>query len=379
MKLEHIAEEFDQCIKCGLCLATCPVGKELFLEKYTPRGKIQLAKFYGRESLDLSAHCRDIFAKCLLCGSCSVTCPSGVDLNKVFVSMRERIADRRGFHPRVRQALDSLLENHNISEDANQERGEWREDMRDLPADMYEKDRAATAYFVGCVASFFPTVQSIPRAVAGILTAAGLDFAVLAGDEWCCGFPLIGAGAPEKARALMQHNLEKINALGAERVVFSCPSCLRSWKEYYDPDLELLHDSEILDNLLSEGRLEFQELNLTVTYHDPCDLGKNSGVYEAPRKVLEAVPGLSLVELENNRDRSICCGGGGNVEMVAAPLSESIARRKIEEIQATGASTVVTACQQCVRTMQTYLRRHKTALEVLDIAQLVQRALKHDT
>ena len=91
MLLSNIADEFDQCIKCGLCSATCPVGKELFLEKYTPRGKIQLAKRYAAGDLEISEHFRDIFAKCLLCGACSVTCPSGVEVKEVLVGMREEI------------------------------------------------------------------------------------------------------------------------------------------------------------------------------------------------------------------------------------------------------------------------------------------------
>ncbi len=114
MELNHLAEEFDQCIKCGLCLATCPVCKELLLEKYTPRGKIQLARFYDQGILPLSDHYRDIFGKCLLCGACSVTCPSGVDLNKVFLTLREAIATHKGPHPMMEKVVQSLDENQGI-------------------------------------------------------------------------------------------------------------------------------------------------------------------------------------------------------------------------------------------------------------------------
>ncbi len=376
MVLDSLAEEFSQCNKCGLCLATCPVCKELLLEKYTPRGKIQLARFYAQGALDLSDHYRDIFATCLLCGSCRVTCPSGVDLNRVFVGMREEIGSKRGLHPKVQPVVESLLENHNISDEDNSERAEWRELMGDLPEHMYEKKRAEVVYFVGCVASFFPMVQSIPQNLVRILDEAGVDFAILGGEEWCCGFPLIGAGAPDKLEQMRDHNVQKVKALGAKTVIFSCPSCYRTWKEYYDTDLELFHDTQFIQYLIERDGLKLKRVEKTVTYHDPCDLGRNGGVYKAPRAILEAIPGLTLVEMENNRAKSICCGGGGNLEMTNPGLSRRLAMKKIEEIKATGTSTVVTACQQCVRTIKGAARRQKIDLEVMDITELVAQAIQ---
>jgi heterodisulfide reductase subunit D len=115
---------------------------------------------------------------------------------------------------------------------------------------------------------------------------------------------------------------------------------------------------------------------MTVTYHDPCDLGRGARVYENPREVIRSIPGITFVELPHNREDCRCCGGGGNLEMVDAKLSAEIAKAKIEEILSTGAQAVVTSCQQCVRTMVTYVRRNKISLEVLDITQLIQKALK---
>jgi len=372
---KNIADEFDQCIKCGLCSATCPVGKELFLEKYTPRGKIQLAKRYAAGDLDISEHYRDIFAKCLLCGACSVTCPSGVELKEVLVGMREEIVRTVGIHPNVEPAIQSLVLNHNISDEENSERGDWRDDINELPDHMYEKDRAEVVYFVGCVSSFFPMVQSIPQNMVRILEAADVDFTILAGKEWCCGFPLIGAGAPGKMGELIEHNIEQIKGLGATQMVFSCPSCYRTWKEYYNTDLALFHSTQFIQKLIEEGAVSLGELHETVTYHDPCDLGRNGGVFDAPREVLGSIPGLTLLELENSRAQSICCGGGGNLEMADSVLSGSIARNKVAEIRRTGAKTVVTSCQQCIRTIKGKVRREKIDLDVLDITDLVVRAM----
>lgn len=378
MKPDILAEEFDQCIKCGLCLASCPVCKEMLLEKYSPRGKIQLARYYSQGDLDLSDHYREIFSKCLLCGACSVTCPSGVDLKKVFVHMREQIVNKEGLHPTMERVVQSLLENRNISDLDNLERGEWRDFLDDLPDHMYEKQKAEALYFVGCVASFFPSVQTIPEKLVQILDAADVDFAILGGEEWCCGFPLIGAGVADKVEQLKRHNLEKVRALGAKRMIFSCPSCYQTWTEHYDTDLELFHSTQFMEKLIKDDTILLKEMNMRVTYHDPCDLGRSSEVYDAPRKILKSIPGLTFVELEKNRAQSVCCGGGGNLEMADSNLSGAVAQKKIEEIQKADAKTVVTSCQQCVRTIKSRARAQKIDLNVLDITELVIQAMSRD-
>ena len=139
---------------------------------------------------------------------------------------------------------------------------------------LYQHDKADVVYFTGCVASYFPMAQKIPMAFAQILDAAGTDFTLLGEDEWCCGFPLLGAGMPEKAEFLIEHNKEAVSAKGASEVVFACPSCYQIWRELYHSDFKLSHASDFLLRLLKEGKVPLNELDLTVTYHDPCDLGR---------------------------------------------------------------------------------------------------------
>jgi heterodisulfide reductase subunit D len=204
---------------------------------------------------------------------------------------------------------------------------------------------------------------------------AGVDFTILGGEEWCCGFPLIGAGMPEKVKTLMDHNLEKVKQVGAEAVVFTCPSCYHTWKHLYKTDVKLYHASEMLEQMIKDKRISLKKIHRTVTYHDPCDLGRNSGVYEAPREVLKAIPGIRLVELAQNRQLSVCCGGGGNLEMVDPELSGRVAQMKLEEIKETGADMVVSSCQQCLRTIASRARRQKMPLEVRDLTDLVAEAM----
>jgi heterodisulfide reductase subunit D len=158
---------------------------------------------------------------------------------------------------------------------------------------------------------------------------------------------------------------------GVERVVFACPSCYHTWMEEYKTDIEIFHSTQFIKKLIDEGKINFKEKKIKVTYHDPCDLGRASGIYEAPRGVLRAIPGVELVEMEGHREQCKCCGGGGNLEMVDPELSAALAQQKIKEIQATGAQTVITSCQQCVRTIMTTARRKKIPVTAMDITEFV--------
>jgi heterodisulfide reductase subunit D len=271
----------------------------------------------------------------------------------------------------------NVAESHNVFGEDNEERAEWVEECEDSTEEGLCKETAEVVYFTGCVAAFFPVAQQIPVALAGIFQAAEVDFTLLGQNEWCCGFPLVGAGLPDQVQESIAHNLDAVAEKRASKVVFSCPSCYQMWQENYPyPDhVEIFHSTEFLFWLIREKRLKFREVPLRVTYHDPCDLGRGAREFDAARAVIRAIPGVELVELERNRENCRCCGGGGNLEMIDGELSSRITERKIHEIQATGAQVVVTSCQQCVRTMTTWVRRNEAPLQVLDIARLVARAL----
>jgi heterodisulfide reductase subunit D len=382
----------DSCVKCGSCVDVCPVyvqnqqlettmgGVYSNLKSFIRRGYGFLDMVLGssRANREFPKEYSDQAYLCTLCGRCKVVCPAFIDTKDVRIAARCFVVDRGTTPEMMGRLAENLSTDRNISGEPVEERPMWVEDLRQAPKDMYQKDRAKIVYFVGCVASYFPMAQKIPQSFVQILDQAGVDFTILGEEEWCCGFPLIGAGMVEKAKELMEHNLQKVAEVGAESVVFACPSCYHTWKERYRAHVSLFHATEFLEKLINEGKIKFKELNVTVTYHDPCDLGRSSDVYEEPRRILRSIPGLKLVELEHNREDCTCCGGGGNLEMVDPKLATAIAKSKIEEIQRTGAEMVVTACQQCVRTMATYARRNKVPIEVIDITMLVHRALKRE-
>jgi heterodisulfide reductase subunit D len=380
----------DSCVKCGSCVDICPVyAQTQHLE--TTMGEIStnlksfIRKAYGfpgmlfgssRKVEDVLKVYSDHSYLCTLCGRCKVVCPAFIDTKDLRVAARGFMVEK-GEYPQVMGRLaETLSKDHNITGEPNEDRPMWVEDLREVPEHMYQRERAEVVFFVGCVASYFPMVQRIPQSFVQILDKAGVDFTILGGEEWCCGFPLIGAGMKKEAEALIRHNVEKVKEKGVERAVFACPSCYHTWMEEYETDIEIFHSTQFIKELIDGGKISFKEKKVKVTYHDPCDLGRASDVYDPPRDILRAIPGVELVEMESNREQCKCCGGGGNLEMVDPGLSAALAQEKIKEIQATGADTVITACQQCVRTIMTTARRNKIPVKAMDVTEFVLSTMR---
>jgi len=368
-------DEVARCNKCGFCLPNCPIYKIEGKESAAPRGRNAITRAVIEKKLEISPEIEKSIFSCLGCGACTAACMPKVETKELIFRDRQCLVGE-GFYPKIADRLAKTLdEAHNITDDDNEDRGEWQELIKDLPEHAFEKEHAEVIFFVGCVASFFPMAQKIPAHMAQIMDRAKVDFTILGGEEWCCGFPLFGAGMPDKIEALMAHNLKKIEQVGAETIVFTCPSCYHTWKHLYQAEIKLLHATQLIDELIKDQRITLKELNATVTYHDPCDLGRNSDIFEEPRNVLKAIPGLKLVELADNRQLSVCCGGGGNLEMVDPELSGKVAQMKLDEIRKTGADTVVSSCQQCLRTIASRARRKKIDIKVKDLTELVVEAM----
>jgi heterodisulfide reductase subunit D len=384
--------ELEACTNCQACADICPAVSAaedgelsaLFRMKGLKeilKGRTGLfRRIFKKQGLSDEAwkHFSDTAFRCTLCGNCQGACPVGIRLKDLWLSLRQDLV-HSGFYPKkINMIKENLEESRNVFDEDNEERADWVEDMRDPPADGYVREKAEVVYFTGCTAAYFPIAQKIPMALAQVMDVSGVDFTLLGEDEWCCGFPMLGAGLMELFREFRDHNIQAVKERGAKEILFACPSCYQMWKEYYRPEgLRLSHASQFLVNLVKAGKVPLKELDMTVTYHDPCDLGRGALIYEEPRELIQSLPGVKLVELPRNRRDCQCCGGGGNLEMVDAKLTAEIAKAKIDEILSTGAQTVVTSCQQCVRTMTTYVKRNKISLEVLDITQLVHRALEH--
>ncbi len=380
--------ELDACTNCQICAEICPaveasqdgelsgVHRLKKLKQLLKRRRGFWAWYWGRPTEKELKEFSDTVFKCTLCGNCEQVCPVGIGLKNLWLSLRQDLHSSDAYPAKIDMIEENLESSHNVFDEDNEERCEWVEEMEDEPEDGLIRDQAEVVYFTGCVASFYPMAQEIPVALAEVLNAAEVDYTLLGKEEWCCGFPLLGAGLKDKAQELIDHNLEAVREKGAGKVVFACPSCYQMWREHYPAEgLELYHATQFLAELVEQGRIPLKEKPLKVTYHDPCDLGRGAGEYEAPRRILRAIPGVEFVELPHNRENCRCCGGGGNLEMIDADLSSKIAQQKIEEVLSTGAEAVISSCQQCMRTMATYSRRNKLPLKVMDITQLLRQYL----
>ncbi|NLD37007.1 MAG: (Fe-S)-binding protein [Desulfatiglans sp.] len=379
----------DACTNCMLCAEVCPAVSatsdgnlsgiyRLHTLNRLFRARAGFLKRFYRGDLNkefLKAFSDTVY-RCTLCGRCEEICPSGISLKDIWISLRQDMVHSDAFPAKVNTIKENVLKSHNVFNEDNSERAEWVSDLDDPPEHGHIKEKADVVYFTGCVSSYFPMAQQIPMSLVSIFNAAGVDFTLLGEDEYCCGFPFLGAGLRDRVDEVIHHNMEAVKKKNATRVVFACPSCYRMWKEYYPPEFELYHVTQYIKKFLMDGRLKSKELNKTVTYHDPCDLGRGSREYDAPREILKSIPGIKFIEMKRNRADCACCGGGGNLEMIDAALSKEIAGAKIKEVLETGADTVVTSCQQCVRTMKSYVRLNKIKLDVLDIVELVSKALK---
>lgn len=383
--------QLEACTNCCLCADVCPAvtaaadGQLSGVYRLSELRKIMrsrsglLRRFFGKKApteKQLKQFSETVY-RCTLCGRCQEVCPSGILLRDLWLSLRQDLVHSDSYPKKVDMIRQNVAASHNVFDEDNKERVDWVEDMRDPPEHGYLRDQAQVIYFTGCVASYFPMAQQIPIALAEVLDAAQVNFSLLGEEEWCCGFPLLGAGLREHFDDLIAHNIAAVRSKGAQTVVFACPSCYQMWREYYPHKFDIYHVTQYLNQLITLDRLPLKKFDLTVTFHDPCDLGRGSREFDAPREVIRSLPGVNLVEMAHNKENCLCCGGGGNLEMIDSKLSGEIAKAKIDEALATGAQAVVTACQQCVRVMNTYVRRNKIELEVMDIAQLVQKALKN--
>jgi Fe-S oxidoreductase/FAD/FMN-containing dehydrogenase len=375
-------KEISACVQCGYCMNYCPTRQEWLSS--TPRGRVLMTKKLFLENPQRYENFRQDYIErvfqCTLCGRCGVDCSVDIRSRSMWLGVRSYLASNGLGLNSLRDLTRLIDESHNIAARPNEQRANWVSRIK-LPYDLLGKRKAEIVYFVGCVTSFFPMAQPAARALAQILNIAGIDFTIVGGEEWCCGFPLMSAGAIESAGKCMQHNIERIKEMGARTVLVTCPGCYRVWKDEYQEVIserhpfDILHSTEFIARLIENKKLKIAGLEQDITYHDPCDLGRNSGIFDEPRYIIEKIPGLSLVEMEDNREYCSCCGSGGDLLASNQELSLAIARRKVQEILDTGVQTAVTACPSCVRAIHMAKTTDKIKLDVLDINELLWKAM----
>jgi heterodisulfide reductase subunit D len=368
------------CFQCGTCSASCPAAE---LMDYAPRQVWQMMRLGLRDQVMNSR----TFWLCTQCYACQVRCPRGISISETMRHLREwAVAQGYQIPPAIVNLREAVNTTYNILNEDNQSRMIWSQNLELVPIQLQDtkKGRAEVLFFTGCVSSFYPMAYSIPQSFVQVLEQAGVTYTTLAGDEWCCGYPLFGAGMKEDVARLAQHNIARVQELAPKCLVATCSSCYHTWQHLYPEytngngnwGFEILHASEYLARLIEEGRLKMTELPWVVTYHDPCDLGRKSGVYDAPRAIIKSIPGIQLREMPNNREDAMCCGGGGDVAMMEADVTEQIAERRLAQAVGTGAEAIISSCQQCKRTLLQAARKTKTRIRILDVTELVWQTME---
>ncbi len=391
----------DTCVRCGRCTAVCPAwtaGQPL-----SPMAIIQDMKTYmnhagplliaGKDpATELKGELVGDYIKdeslwaCRTCGACVQECPVMIEHVPSIVDMRRYLVMEQSRIPATAQAaLQNIEQRGHPWRGTQLTRETWIEQLRAEGIDVPIFDGSQEyLYWVGCSGALVERNVPITQSVVKLLIESGTSFGVLGQSETCNGDPARRLGNEFLYATLAETNAESFNEMGVRRVITACPHCFNTFKNEY-PDFggkyEVTHHAEFLQTLIGKGKLKPKEMNgATVTYHDSCYIGRGNGIYDAPREVLESIPGVNLVEMPRNRERGLCCGAGGG-NMWQEESGTRVNHLRAAEAANTGASIVATACPFCVQMFEDGIpavqpNEETRSIRVYDIAELLEVSVK---
>ncbi len=374
MNLPEIVNETKAfyCLDCGICTGSCPVSR--IIPDFSPRLMVEKVLMDQEEN-----PLEDVnIWSCLSCGQCSTRCPANINYPE-FVRMvrQEAVRQGKGGVPAHRGLFQTIMRLQTM--DVKQSKTEWARTAGRI------SESGDTYYFVGC-APYFDVefkddwnldVMDSPKGVLKLLNSIGIE-PVVHDDERCCGHDLLWNGDREHFAILAKKNVELIRSLGVKRVVFQCPEGYMTFKRDYPEvvgklDFEIVHLYELLKDEHATKAFRMNLVEDVVTYHDPCRLGRQAGIYDAPRELLGTVPGLVLKEMAHHRESALCCGT--NAWMGCSGCSKEMQKQRLDEAVATGASTLVTACSKCRMHLNCALRDMELDIQIKDLNALLAEAI----
>ncbi len=358
-------EDLNLCMQCGTCSGTCPwrlVDGEFFTRQMIRMGQLGLE---GYES-------DDILYGCTTCGLCPERCPRGVKIIDVMRAMRSLIAEAGAIPAGLKTVLGSVHGKGNPWSEDREKRVSWTEGL-DVPTFSEGME-----YFLSicCTSAYDVRSRKIAKALAGILNTAGVGYGIIGNEESCCAESVRKIGDEELFGKMVEKNSQLLSDRGVKRMIVNSPHCLYTYREEYPAmggEFEPRHHTEIIAELIESGKIKLEKpMEAKITFHDPCYLGRHSGLYDVPRKIIQAIPGAELVEMGRNRHNSLCCGaGGGRLWMETAP-EQRFSDLRVREAAATGAQILATACPYCVSMLEDSLKSTnlEDTLKVMDVAEL---------
>jgi heterodisulfide reductase subunit D len=366
-------QQVDYCMECGVCTGSCPVSR--VNPNFSPRRMVKQTIMDFEADL-LKQH--EIW-QCLSCARCSTRCPVEIDFPEVVRALRGQARKQGNLplesHHGVLQSIASLQ-----SGPVKQQRTSWAQEAGSF------RSSGDTFYFVGCLPYFnvvFHYLELAPvesaKSILKLLNRMGIE-PVLSDDERCCGHDALWSGDEDTFRRLARWNLELITGSGAKTVIFGCPEGYTTFKLHYPKyfgalPFEVLHVSEYLARELPAAGLSFEPAtNGVVSYQDPCRLGRWAGIYEAPRQLIELLPGVRLEEMPRNRENALCCGTSAWMECSAC--SKAMQLERLDEALQTGAKTLITACPKCQIHLSCAKSGTDLEIDVVDVYSLLAKSLK---
>lgn len=377
---QTMADQLDLygCYQCGKCTGGCPVS----LKSRLNIRRLMIEGILGRNLEHLSERLE--LWDCTTCKTCTLRCPRELKPMDLVIRMRGSLVEEGHIPKTLIEAMENSYKHGNPWGKPKNKRTEW---TKELPEDFKLKDfsqgdRAEYLYFVGCTASSDPRIQQVAKALAFNLQRAEVDFGILGNEEQCCGSEIRRMGESGLFEELVEKNIERFDNYRIERIITSCPHGFNVLKnEYPQGKFEVMHTTQFLAKKLEEGKLSLkQEIKKVVTYHDPCFLGKQNSIFDEPRMLINAIPGITFKELDRSRERSLCCEGGGGRMWVesSSEAAERLAETRVKDAAELGAEIIVTACPLCVLTLEDAVKTsgHEEKIRVMDVAELLAEAIE---
>jgi len=369
-----------RCFRCGYCKFTydysdfnCPSYKKYRFETYSTGGRLWLIYGIITNEVQWSESLANVLYACSTCGNCTENCRFE-KFNDFLVDIIEAAraeAVKSGFCPEKQKVLLERTENSKYYNPY----GEPNSDNNDLKEKYNLPDNAEWVYFIGCTSNY--RQKNLRDATIRFLKKAKIDFTLI--DEHCCCSPLLRTGQKKLIQDFMNYNINQINKTGAKKVITSCAGCYRTIKKDWVKldaayGFEVYHTVELIKKLLNEDRISINsDFQKTVTYHDPCHLGRHMGMYEIPREVYKKIPGIKLVEMRRNRENAWCCGAGGGVKIGYPEWSLEVSKERLEEAKESGASVISSICPFCRTNLSDANEKYNMDFEVIDLLEILDK------
>jgi Fe-S oxidoreductase len=424
MAWQDFVHDMQRCTRCSYCkwipyrymqntdfMEGCPSVSRYNWHAFSASGKFNMAYSLLQERIEISDAFLDILYKCHMDGSCDISCKVQQDIEplQLMQELRIKCVEEGQLIPEHMIVIEGLRKEDNMMQSSKADRGKW---AHELNAKILTSETAEVVYHTGCRYSFDEELWPAAKAGLSLLQKAGVDVGIMGADEVCCGGRAYELGYTGELTKYAEHQMETFRTAGVKTLVTPCSDCYACFRVLYDKigkklDIKVFHITQYLDLLIKERRLKLtKEVPLTVTYHDPCHLGRlgepwihwhgketkamgpmiihdppkkyrrgANGVYETPRNILRSIPGLKLVEMYRIKEYAWCCGAGGGVIDAYPDFAIWTGSERLREAKAVGADAMASACPWCKRNFLDAAKETGDKIEVYDIIELVQKAV----